>query len=134
VSDFVKKLCEDINLQMPEMEKDKSYILAITDDIEIKVWDLEPGFYLHNDLILCPAQKKENLFIYLMRANHLGQGTGGSRIGLDKEEKFLTLSYNIAYEVKYIEFKDKVEDFVNYIVFWRNEIETYKKKAEETIL
>lgn len=132
--EYIKKLCESLEIELPKKEKDKSYTFEIAEDIEIKIWDLDPGFYFHSNLIECPAIKKEDLFIYLMRANLLGQGTQGSRIGIDKAEKFLTLSYIIAYEVNYIEFKEKLEDFVNYINYWKKEIKIYKEKAESSIL
>ena len=134
VNDYIKKLCESLNIEIPIIEKDKSYLIKINDETEVKIWNLDPGYYFHSNVVLCPQEKKEELFIYLMRANLLGQGTSKSRIGLDKEEKFLTISYSIAYEVKYIEFKEKLEDFVNYIIYWRKEIEQHKKIAAKTIL
>ena len=60
-----------------------------------------------------------------MRANFLGQGTGGARIGLDPNEKFLTLSCGFPYEMKYQDFKEKIEDFANYLLCWRAEIEKF---------
>ena len=134
IINYIKQLCQNLNIELPKIDKDKSYLIKINDDIEVKIWDTDPGFYFHSNIIECPQEKKEELFIYLMRANLLGQGTKRSRIGLDKEEKFLTLSYDLAYEVKYIEFKEKLEDFVNYISYWRKEIEQHKKIAKETIL
>ena len=44
---------------------------------------------------------------------------------LDPDEKYLTLSYPIHYEVNYRIFYDKLEDFVNYLSFWRYEIQNY---------
>jgi len=134
MSDLIKKLCENFDIEMPIKAKDKSYLIEIIDGVEIKLWDLDPGFYFHCNLDKPPEKKREAFFIYLMRANVLGQGTGGARIGMDEKEKFLTLSYNIDYEVTYIEFKEKIEDFVNYINFWRDEITKYKEKIESSIL
>ncbi len=132
--DHIEKLCKSLKIEVPIKDKDKSYSIKINEELEIKIWDLDPGFYFHSHIIECPQEKKEDLFIYLMRANLLGQGTAKSRIGLDKEEKILTLSHHIAYEIKYTEFKEKLEDFVNYILYWRKEIEKHKKIASKTIL
>jgi len=70
----------------------------------------------------------------LMKANLLGQGTGEQAIGLDHEEKSLTLSCIIPYDINYKEFKEKIEDFVNYLDYWRLESEKMKKNANESIL
>jgi len=132
--DHIKKISEVLEIDLPSQEKDKSYIIEITKDLEVKIFDLEPGFYFHANIIQLPNEKKEDLFIYLMRANLLGQGTNRSRIGLDMEEKFLTLSYLIDYEVNYVEFKEKLEDFTNYINYWKKEIIMHVEKAKSSIL
>ncbi|NGX64023.1 MAG: hypothetical protein KR126chlam6_01447, partial [Candidatus Anoxychlamydiales bacterium] len=98
----IKKLCESLEIELPKKAKDKSYLIKIDEDTEVNIWFLDPGFYFHSNLSTFPSEKKEALFIYLMRANLLSQGTGGSRIGMAKEENFLTLSDQIAYEVNYI--------------------------------
>ena len=78
------------------------------------------------DIAICPNKRKEELFIYLMRANLLGQATGGCRIGLSQNEKVLTLSLGLPYELNYSVFKEKFEDFVNYLVYWREEMQNEK--------
>lgn len=133
-AEHIKKLSESLNIEMPVKGKDKSYLIKIKDDLEIKIWDLDSGFYFHAVLGDCPQEKKEELFTYLMRANLLGQGTAKSRIGMDKEEKFLTLSHHINYEVTYTEFKETFEDFANYTLYWIKEIEKHKQTAGKTIL
>ncbi|HEU64005.1 MAG TPA: hypothetical protein ENH96_01275 [Chlamydiae bacterium] len=132
--EHVKKIVKVLEIELPKQEKDKSYIIEITKELEVKIFDLDPGFYFLANIASCPNEKKEDLFIYLMRANLLGQGTGRCRIGMDMKEKFLTLSYLIDYEVNYIVFKEKFEDFVNYINFWKKEILLHKEKAESSIL
>lgn len=132
--EYIEKVCQSLNLEIPNMDKDKSYLIKINKDLEIKIWDLKPGYYFHSTLVTSPEENKEDILTYLMRANLLGQGTAKSRIGLDNEEKFLTLSHHIAYEVKYIEFKERLEDFANYTLYWRKEIEKQKKLAKKTIL
>ena len=77
----------------------------------------------------CPYEEREDLFIYLMRANLLGQGTGGSRIGLDEEEKNLTLSLGLPYDMNYHAFKEAFEDFVNHLIYWRDTVAKFEKNA-----
>ena len=132
---LVEKLFKDLKIDLPEIAFDKSYLLKINEDLEIKIFDLDPGFYFHSDLIyLKEEEKKEDLFIYLMKANLLGQGTGKGSIGIDKDENLLTLAYDIPYEVNYVKFKEKLEDFVNYAIYWKKEIARFIRLANQTIL
>ena len=57
-----------------------------------------------------------------MKANLLGQGTGGAAIGIDPSEKFFTLSEVLEFEVNYKTFHEKLEDFLNYIDYWKEEV------------
>jgi len=132
--ELIIELCSNLNLDAPELQKDKSYLLRINEYIDIKVWYLDPGYYFNADLLPPPTRNREDFFSYIMSANVLGQGTGGSRIGLDIEEKFLTLSYMIPYAPNYKEFKETIEDFVNYVIYWKDEITRYKKEIESSIV
>jgi hypothetical protein len=70
-----------------------------------------------------------------MKRNFISKKIANSRIGLDKEEKFLTLSCHIDYEIiKYTVFKEKLEDFINFVSYLQKEIEQHKRIAKETIL
>jgi hypothetical protein len=80
-----------------------------------------------------PIQKKEEAFLYFMTANLLGQGTGNQALGIDPEEKFLTLSCKIPYDMNYKEFKEKIEDFANYLQYWHTEAEKREKDAQASI-
>ncbi len=101
--------------------------LKISDREEAWVKDCNPGVLFRT--ILAPISSKpsmENFYIYLMKANFLGQGTGGGIISLDPNEKFLTLSLHIPYEVNYRQVRDRFEDFLNYVDFLREEIKTFE--------
>ena len=125
---FLKKLCDELALPIPTRNKDKVFLFPFNDTINAKCIDLEPGLGLACTICECPKRKKEDLFIWLMRANLLGQGTGGCRIGVDKDEKVLTLSLGLPYEINYSVFKEKFEVFVNYVIYWREEIEKFEKQ------
>ncbi len=103
----------------------------MNEDVEVALKDLDPGVAMQGQICVCPRARREELFIHLMRANLLGQGTGGSRIGIDPDEKFLTLSLGLPYEMNYKIFKESLEDFVNYLIYWREEIAKFEK--EETV-
>ena len=96
-----------------------------------KIWvkDLNPGIFIKSIITtMISTQNPENFFMHLMKANFLGQGTGGSIISLDPEEKLLTLSLRMNYEVNYKIFRDKLEDFLNYIEYWKKEIDNYEAR------
>ena len=120
---LLQTLCKELSISpVPEKNKEKIYLFPFSNTIEVELSDLNPGVGMTCHLLDCPKEKREDLFIWIMRANLLGSGTGGCRIGLDANEKVLTLSLSLAYEINYSIFKERFEDFVNYVIYWREEI------------
>lgn len=128
--EFLEKLCKELAINIPKLNEQKIYPLSLGQEL-IAIRDLDPGIALQSQVCEVPKKKKEELYIYLMRANLLGQGTGGTRIGLDSNEKFLTLSLGLPYELNYQKFRESIEDFVNYVIYWREEVMKFENK--ETI-
>lgn len=128
LQDYLEQLCQELTIHpTPKPNEQKYYPFRLGKEL---VWikDLDPGMAMQSQICLCPTQKKEDLFIYLMRANLLGQGTGNTRIGLDPDEKFLTLSLGLPYEMNYQVFKETVEDFVNHLIDWRNSVAKFENQ------
>lgn len=119
---YMENLCSELDIKSPHIEAGKPISLAIHPDYIVEIVDLDPGFALQSHIGPLKTEKKEDLFTYLMRANFLGQGTGGARIGLSADEKSLTLSLGFSYELDYQSFKETIEDFVNYVAYWRSAI------------
>jgi hypothetical protein len=46
----------------------------------------------------------------------------------------LTLSHVIPYDMNYKSFKELIEDFANYLDYWRGELKRLQKAAEESIM
>jgi len=131
--DLVTQLCTELDIQpIPTMNKDKFIPLGMGDAIDIELRDLEPGISLFANIGPCPIKRREELFLELMRANYLGQATGSARIGMTTDEKFLTLSLGIPYEMNYRTFRETVEDFTNFLLYWRGEVDKFYK--QETLL
>ena len=124
----LEKLCGEIGIECPKIESEKGALLTINPEFSLTVHALSPGFSLQSKIAPPPKTKREDLFIYLMRANFLGQGTGGARIGMDADENFLTLSLGFSYDMDYQTFKESVEDFVNYVAYWREETTKFEEK------
>lgn len=103
----------------------KGYLFTLNDDTDIWLEEGPSGIYITSNI--CHFNEKEiaspeDFYMYLSKANYLGQGTGDSVISIHPDEKFLTLSALIAYEVNYKMFRDLIEDFVNYLAFWQKEV------------
>ncbi len=131
---LLRKLIDDMELgQMPIKDEQGIYLLNLSSEMQISLKELDPGACFHAPLSLLQIPKREELMIYLMKANFLGQGTGGSVIGLDENEKFLTLSLVLPYDMNYKSFKDSLEDFANYVDYWREELIQFKKASEESV-
>jgi hypothetical protein len=125
--EFIQQLCKELAVDVPKLNEKKVFPFKLNDNVEVTLKDLEPGVGLQAQICPSPKMKKEEIFIYLMRANLLGQGTGGSRIGMDQDEKFLTLSLGLPYEMNYKIFKETLEDFVNYLIYWRDIVAKFEK-------
>lgn len=127
VQGFLEKLCAELSIApVPKLNEKKVYLFHFSQGTDIVFADLHPGVEMRAIISLCPRERREDLFIYLMRANLLGQGTGGARIGLEREEKNLTLSLGLPYELNYRAFKEAFEEFVNHLVYWRNMIAKFE--------
>ncbi len=122
-SEFLRTLCDELKLPNPPSVKFGMKVLpfVLNRSIEIEFRAIEPmGIALRAAITPCPSQKREELFIQLMLANFLTQGTGGAAIGLDRNEKNLSLSLKLPYELTYTSFKEHLEIFANYLEYWRS--------------
>ena len=127
VQEFLEKLCAELSIDtVPKLNEDN--IFRFAPDIHVAITDLGPGVGMQSVISGCPISKREDLFIYLMKANLLGQGTGNARIGLDRNDKNLTLSRGLPYEINYQIFKEAFEEFVNHLIYWRNAIAKFENE------
>jgi hypothetical protein len=124
---FIKQLEKQLNIPLVTEEHGtkKKYFLTINDGSELSFEEEHSFIFISSNI--SPFNEKEiknveDFYIYLSQANYLGQGTGNSVISIDPDEKFLTLSTLIAYEVNYKMFFDWVEEFVNYLSYWKKEV------------
>lgn len=122
LAEMLNRVAENLRLSTSPTQDKKGAFSITLGGRQIKIQDLDPGVYFWANLSEVPNKDREELFILLMKANFLGQGTGDCVIGMDHQEKFLTLSSQIAYEVNYEIFKEKLEDFVNYLDYWYDEV------------
>jgi hypothetical protein len=129
---LLQQLCQDLGMDtVPPADELKIHHLKINSfDIEMK--DLDPGFYFSSNIGPLPKKKTEEFLMLLMKANFLGQGTGGATLGLKEDESFLTLSLSLPYEMNYKAFKDSLEEFANFVEFWKKESVRHELEAGKT--
>lgn len=129
---LVEQLVKELKLgSVPPLDKEKRYLIDIG-RFTIAFKELEPSILFAAEIGPLPQNKKEEFLMRVMKANFLGQGTGGSVIGLKEDESCLTLSLSLPYEVNYREFKEGLEDFVNYLDYWKQEIVQHESEAKIT--
>jgi hypothetical protein len=129
LQNFVSQLCVELEIEpVPKMNEAKCIPFQLTDRIAIDIRDLEPGISLYAQICPCPKERLEELFVRLMRANYLGQETAQNRIGISSDEKLLTLSLGMPYEISYRVFRDVLENFANFVLYWREEIDKFEKQ------
>lgn len=80
------------------------------------------GLVLTSNLAAIPKGDEERLYTQALLGNLFGQGTNKAVLGLNESGSLLTLSRYIDYDVNYQEFREIIEDFINTIDFWREEI------------
>ncbi len=129
---LLTQLCAELDIQPVPIMNDQKFIPFKLGAIAIEIRDLDPGMSLIANICPVPHQRREELFLELMRANYLGQATGSSRIGMSFDEKFLTLSLGMPYEMSYRTFRESFEDFMNFLLYWRETVDKFYK--QDTLL
>jgi hypothetical protein len=126
---LLEQLFKELGLgSVPPLDEQKQFHLK-TSRFDIALKEIEPNFYFSSDIGPLPLQKKEVFLMRVMKANFLGQGTGGATIGLKENESCLTLSLSLPYDMNYITFKESLEDFANYLDYWKQEIVRHESEA-----
>lgn len=126
---LVDQLAEELAIALPKRAlRERTQMFPLRKDLVLSLLDLDPGFGMQGDIGPSPEKGREEFLLSFMRANLLGQGTGGSRLGMKDDEKTLTLSLGLPYELSYGELREKVEEFVNYLTYWREELDQLKKR------
>lgn len=132
---LIEKLTADLELPpLPPKDDAGLFHLMLHPELVISIKELDPGASFSAKIGPCPLKKREEFFILLMKANFLGQGAGGAVIGIDEDEKFLTLSLTLPYDMNDKGFKERIEDFANFVDYWKQELTLHNKEAEKGLL
>lgn len=132
---YIRKLCEDLEID-PNLEKTDqgSYLLPLSDSLQIEIKPLDEGFFLYSNVCPLPKEKLEDFLILVMKANLFFQGTLGATLALKDKEEILTLSRAVPYEINDHYFREIIEDFINIVEYWREETKHHIDLAKRGIL
>ncbi len=119
-------LCKELDIPCDIDPNSESRVAFQINRFPIQCTVIDPEILLFSPISPPPKENREEFFIKTMQANFLGQGTGGSVIGLNEDESFLTLSLSLPYEVSYDVFKERLEEFVNFLDFWKQQIQQFE--------
>lgn len=123
---YLQRLGEELEMEpLPSFREDGTLLLNLGAAAPLILRREESFCSLGCELAPVPAEYQEALFTLLMKGNFLGLETGESAIGVDLEGKKILLSRSITYDLRYIEFKEMLEEVVNYAEHWRARIASF---------
>ena len=124
IEEFIPKLQKDLELEGPAV-KDGDFSLQL-ENSTITISNAAAGFQLHTTLSDLPADLPELFYIKLLRGNFMHQASANATIGLNETATKIVLQFYSPQKCTYREFKERLEDFINLIDFWRAEIESHR--------
>jgi hypothetical protein len=134
LTNLLNELALALELAPPIVEKKRPTRVMISPDRSIDFHEHAKGFSMWSRIGECPPKHKEDFYLLLMRANFLNQGTGNGTVGMEQEEKHLTLSSYIPYELDFKKFKETVEEFVNFVDYWKDELDRHIAQAHGSFI
>lgn len=124
ISDLEKFM--QISLIQQEEKEGVTYSLILDDNKEITLKERAGVIFIFAKLchfIETNLSSPEDFYIFASKANHPFVAKDVT-ISLSPDEKYLTLSMLIDYEVNYKMFLDLLEDFANGVSYWEKELKT----------
>ncbi len=120
---LITELCNQFQLPVNlEPNPEGYYEVSVNESTHLLFKELDPGFTCRSVLAPVPQKPTEDLFILLMKANFLGQGTKGSVIAIDDALQNFLFTLSVPEEVNYRLFKERLEEFINYLEYWKKRI------------
>ncbi len=123
---MLKQLVEQLKTEMQLDEEliandNGSYSLILDPELPVTLDESqEAGISLY--AVLAPLPEScEKFLLKTMTANLFGRETGGGILGLDREGKKVTLLTFLSEGLSYRDFRDNLEDFLNYADAWKAE-------------
>lgn len=124
LSDLIDQLGQELKMQdFITHPSDGLYSIEFKDDVNIDIFDYGAKFILKGILGPLPKQNVGDLLSKIMEANLFGQATEDGVIALEKDGSKLSFSLTLHEPLTYLQFREKVETFLNILAAWRTEIQ-----------
>lgn len=123
---LIEQLVKDLDLEgMLTTEVPGIYAFPLEEG-NVLISEIPRGFMFKCEVAPYPKVKEEIFVTHAMLGNLFGQGTKGAVLGVSLDGTTLTLTQMIDYDVEYKEFRDLLEDYINSVDLWRDEVANHK--------
>ena len=129
LDEFIPKLNKELELKGFGAPGQESYGLLL-DDTNITISGASSGIQFIANLGDLPSEEPELFFVKMLRGNLFGQATAEAFLGLDNTSNKIILTYYYPYKLDYRNFKEKLEDFINSIDFWKQEMKSHSTSPQ----
>lgn len=127
LENYIKEIAKELELERPlTTEVPGVFVFPLNEEIRIFISNTPQGIYFESGFAIDPLSKQEELFTQLLLANLFGQGTRGAIMGISEDGKKVKISKLLFENVDYKSFTEALEDFINLIDFWIEEVLVYK--------
>lgn len=121
---YTQQLVEELEIdEKIEANLQNIYNFAFSKSLNISIKTIDSAIYVESYLGLLPSQKTEDFLLYMMQANLLGQGTGSGYLGLKEDSQKIKIATFIDEESTYGQFRESIEEFVNWADLWIKKIQ-----------
>lgn len=123
IETFVRQLGQELEMNDIITEPDPGHFqLPFEDNMDVEITLSPQGhYYFKSTIAPIPQTNVESFFQKAMDANLYGRGTRGAVIGLNDTGEILILSMELDQITMYKDWRDKLQDFVTILNFWRDE-------------
>lgn len=120
---YLTLLKEELLLENPfHKEREGNYRILFDPDIEVLLEEKDKSIFLKGIIGPLPVSEPDLWIVKFLEANLFGMGTRGAVIGLDSEEKNVSLAHQIPSQSTFETFKETLKDFVSTIAYWKEKI------------
>ncbi|MCR5537284.1 MAG: type III secretion system chaperone [Succinivibrio sp.] len=115
VQEIFKTLGQRIGLSLSLTDEQTCSVLFDGDEVRFEVQDSQLFIYAE----VGSLAGREDLYIRLLGANHLGQWSGFGSLGLDENKELLTLTRVLVLECSYAAFERELTLFIKVLRYWK---------------
>ena len=122
LSEYISKLGKELDIEDLVLRREEGiFSIPFQGEIEVIFSEVVGGILMQSPICPVPVVKSNLFFQRAMEANLFGRGTRGASIGLDTSGENLVLTLQLFSNMPYKQFKERLEDFISVLDFWKGE-------------